>query len=135
MAFKKYDIKPYGNPNFDNASQTSNPATPQEKVQAISDLLEVRLKGEIVQQWGERGLLIKDIQRAMGTDGDDDLKTFNQQLENNFSGMATGKQQPKVDKDKQPELKKVSKEKAVDIPVPGSKGFGGTEKGGNKGKK
>ncbi|NES67124.1 MAG: hypothetical protein F6K24_18665, partial [Okeania sp. SIO2D1] len=85
-------------------------------------------------QYGERALLIKDMQYAAGTDGSKDLKTYRQQLENDFPGMTTAKQQPKTDKEQQPELKKVSKEKKADIVTPGSKGFGGSSKN-TKGKK
>ncbi len=56
MTFKAHKIKPYGKPSQDNANQVSNPRTSQEKVQAIADLLEIRLKGQIVQQYAERGL-------------------------------------------------------------------------------
>ncbi|GGA55989.1 hypothetical protein [Okeania sp. KiyG1] len=128
MVIKQYKTRPYGNPNFNNASQTSNPRTPEEKVQAISDLLEVRLQGLIAMQYGERALMIRDMQYAGGTDGSKDLKTYRQQLENDFSGMTNVKQQTKTDKDQQPELKKVSTKKKVDIATPGSKGFGGGQK-------
>ena len=134
MAIKQYKVRPYGNPDFNNASQVSNPKTPEEKVQAIFDLLEVRLQGFIALQYGERALLIRDMQYAGGTDGSNDLKNYSQQLENDFSGMTTVKKQPKTDKEQQPELKKVSKEKKVDISTPGSKGFGGSSKN-SKGKK
>lgn len=134
MAIKQYKIKPHGNPNSANVSQTSNPRTPEEKVQAIADFLEVGLKGVIVQQYGERALLIRDMQYAAGTDGSKGLNTYGKQLENDFSGMVSRKQQPKVDKERQPELKKVSKEKAVKVSVPESKGFGGSQKN-SKGKK
>ncbi|NER03700.1 MAG: hypothetical protein F6K17_14300 [Okeania sp. SIO3C4] len=134
MTVKNYKIKPYGNPNSSNISQTSNPQTPEGKVQAIADFLEVGLKGLILQEYGERALLIQDIQYAMGTDGSQDLGVYKKQMENNFPGMASGNTQPKVDKDRQPELKKVSKEKSVKVTVPSSKGFGG-EQNQKRGKK
>ncbi len=131
MVFKAHKIKPYGNPNMDNANQVSNPSGDNEKVQAIADLLETRLKGVILQQYGERGLMISDIKYALGTDGEN-LKAYDKQLENNFQGVATkSKTQQPIDKEKTPELKKVSTEKNVEIKVPGA-GKAGKDKNNNK---
>ncbi|MGD1716901.1 hypothetical protein [Dapis sp. BLCC M172] len=128
MGFKAHKIKPYGKPNLANASQTSNPKTPEEKVQALADLLETRLKGEIVQQYAERGLMVSDMKYALGTDGES-LAAYDKQLENNFQGMAPkGKNQQPVDKETAPKLKKISTERAVEVNVPGAGGAGGVGK-------
>ncbi|MEM1167853.1 MAG: hypothetical protein AAGJ08_01855 [Cyanobacteria bacterium P01_H01_bin.35] len=122
MAFKAHKIKPYGNPNLANANQTSNPKTAEEKVQAIADLFESRVKGRIIKQYAQRGLLVSDVAQALGTDGNN-LETYDKQLENNFQGVATkSKDRQPLDKETAPELKKVSTEKAVEIQVPGSGG-------------
>ena len=128
MTFKAHKIKPYGNPSLANANQTSNPRTDVEKVQALADLLETRLKGEIVQQYAERGLMVNDMKYALGTDGES-LAAYDKQLENNFQGMATkSKNQEPVDKATAPELKKVSSEKAVEVQVPGTGGASKSKK-------
>lgn len=122
MNFKSRKIKPYGNPNLANANQVSNPKTPDEKVQAIADLLEAKIKASIIKQYGQRGLLVSDVTQALGTDGNN-LKSYNKQLESNFQGVAAkSKNKQPVDKELAPELKKVSTEKAVEIRIPGSGG-------------
>ena len=132
MAIKTYKIKPHGKPNKDNANQVSNPKTPQEKVQALADLIETRVKGVIIQQYAERGLMVDAMKYALGTDGND-LETYDKQLENKFQGMnAKSETKQPVDKATAPELKKISTEKGVEIKVPGDGGSNKSRKNNKK---
>lgn len=121
MSFKKHKIKPYGNPDPANINRTSNPKTDGEAVQAIADLIEGSIEGEIVQQMAQRGLMVSDLKYALGTDGNG-LKSYDQQLESDFQGVNV-KDNKSSDFDRQtaPELKKVSTERAVKINLPGTK--------------
>ncbi|NES69053.1 MAG: hypothetical protein F6K24_29390 [Okeania sp. SIO2D1] len=136
MAIKTHKIKPYGKPDMANANQTSNPKTDGEKVQAIADFLEAKLKGRIVHRMGEDELLIERLLDASLGKDKESLKQYANNIETNFNDTSTtAKNQPKIDKDQQPELKKVSLSKNIEIEVPGGKGFGKNHKNNNKGKK
>ncbi|NEO55909.1 MAG: hypothetical protein F6K54_24285 [Okeania sp. SIO3B5] len=135
MAFKNHKIKPYGKPDLSNANQTSNPKTDEQKVQAIADYLEAKLKGRIVHNMGKNELLIQRFIDALGKDKED-LKQYADNIKTNFSKTSTtAKNKPDIDKDQQPELKKVSRSKNIEIEVPGGKEFGKNNKNNNKGKK
>ncbi|NET28863.1 hypothetical protein [Okeania sp. SIO1I7] len=84
---------------------------------------------------GENELLIERLLDALGKD-QENLKQYTNNIETNFNDTSTTtKNQPKIDKDQQPELKKVSLSKNIEIKVPGGKGFGKNNKNNNKGKK
>ncbi len=69
---------------------------------------------------------------ALGMDGES-LIAYDKQLENNFQGMATkSKTQQPVDKNPEPELKKVSTAFSVEIKVPGASGASKSGKGSKK---
>ncbi|NEQ37963.1 MAG: hypothetical protein F6K40_17510 [Okeania sp. SIO3I5] len=102
MAAKQIKIKPYGKPGPANITQTSNPKTEQEKVQAIADNIEAAIKGRIEKNMLQNELLLERFMDALGKDKED-LKQYKTNLENNFVQTATtANNRPKIDQDEQP---------------------------------
>jgi len=127
MPPKQFKIKPYGNPNPANITQTSDPQKPQDKVQAIADNIEAAVKGRIEKNMLSRELLMEALTDALGKDKED-LKQYKANMENDFGQTSkTAKSKPKVSKDEQPELKKVSTSKNINIEVPGGKNSGNSK--------
>ncbi|MGD1714789.1 hypothetical protein [Dapis sp. BLCC M172] len=132
MGFKAHKIKPYGKPDLANANQLSNPKSDREKVQALADSLEFMVKGKILKEYGNRTLLISDMQYSQGTDGNDG-KTYSREIGNDFQGTAiNSKNQQPLNKETAPDLKKVSEEKAVEVQIPGTGGAKTSKKNSKK---
>ncbi|MDJ0553512.1 MAG: hypothetical protein QNJ68_03550 [Microcoleaceae cyanobacterium MO_207.B10] len=121
---KKYKIKPVGKPKSENVRQTSEPRTPEEKVQALADNIEGQIYAYNIRK--ELKLKIdRDNMRVVQGVGVVDLKDYKQDHESEYkSGGKKGAKPSET----APELKKVSKDRKTELPVNDPKFFKDSKK-------